>query len=131
VRTFAARKITGKPRIKESDIQRHIKAHLELRGWLVIETHGPFNRPAHEGITDLIAVKYGFTVWIECKRPTWKPCEDWVVISRTESKEREFRSNILCFGGTYALIKNFDEAEDDIKALDAKADKYKNRRVTA
>ena len=60
-----------KPRIKESNIQTYVKESLELKGWVVVETHDAWHHPRTDGITDLIAVKYGFHVWIECKRPTW------------------------------------------------------------
>ena len=129
MKTFPARKLTGKPRVKESDIQHRVKALLELKGWFVIETHGAFNRPAHEGITDLIAVKYGFTVWIECKRPSWNYCKDGNIPSKTEVNEREFKEKIKRAGGTYALIQTFDEAEADVEELNERAEKYRRGRV--
>ena len=127
VKTFPARKLQ-KPRTKESDIQARVKSLLELKGFLVIDTHGPFNRPAHEGITDIIAVKYGFVCWIECKRPSWNYCKDGNVPSRTEVKEIEFKEKIKMAGGTWALIQTFDEAEADIEILAQKAEKYRKWR---
>ena len=124
MKTFPSRKIY-KPRIKESDIQNRVKSLLELKGFLVIETHGPFNRPAHEGITDIIAVKYGFVAWIECKRPSWNYCKIGNVPSRTEVKEVEFKEKIKRAGGTWALIQTYDEAEADIEVLAEKAEAWK------
>ena len=117
----------GKPSVREKDIQARVKSLLELKGFLVIETHGPFNRPAHEGITDIIAVKYGYTVFIECKRPSWNYCKDGNIPSRTEVKEIEFKQKIKRAGGTYALVQTFDEAEEDIEILNKKAEEYRNK----
>jgi len=114
--TFPSRKLE-KPRIKEKDIQHYVRSHLELRGWFVIDTHDWIYRPAHVGITDLIAIKNGLHVWIECKRPSWKPG----TATKTEQAETEFRDRVKRAGAIYALIKNFDEAEEDIKALDERA----------
>jgi hypothetical protein len=120
-----------KPVVTEKQIQNYIKAQLTFHGWTIVETHGPWNRPAHEGVTDLVAGKNGYTVWIECKRPTWKPCKEENVMSRTERKERAFRQLVKDTGWAYALIRNTDEADTDIKALNIKAAANKKEGVKA
>lgn len=115
----------SKPQVREADIQHYVKAHLELRDWKVIETHDAWHHPRQDGITDLIAVKYGFHAWIECKRPLWHPCPENVTMSKTEQSERVFRQDLRDHGATTLLIKSFDEVEDDIKTLEARAEKYR------
>lgn len=75
----------------------------------------------HEGITDLIAIKRGFTAWIECKRPIWKPCPEGKQPTKTEVAERAFQAKIMAAKGTHVLVRNYDEALEDILALEKKA----------
>lgn len=119
--------MSKKPVIKEADIQKYVKSHLELRGWLVIETHNSWYRPAQRGITDLIAIKHGFVVFVECKRPTYRPCPSDRQMTATERAETEFRQQVRNAGAKTLLIKDFDEAIEDIKRLDAMARQYKGR----
>jgi Holliday junction resolvase len=59
------------PWTTESQIERDIVQYLRLRGYMVLRTHGPRNRPTEDGIPDLLA--YGewktLPVWIEVKTP--------------------------------------------------------------
>lgn len=53
-------------------IERDIAQYLSYRGYLVLRTHGPRNRPKEDGIPDLICVPLKSqvehrTLWIEVK----------------------------------------------------------------
>lgn len=54
----------------EAVIERDIVQYLRTRGFLVLRTHGPRNRPAEEGIPDLLVYPpfaMGRETWIEVK----------------------------------------------------------------
>ena len=53
----------------EAAIERDIVQYLSLRGFLVLRTHGPRNRPVEEGIPDLVCVPPmgGKMLWVEVK----------------------------------------------------------------
>lgn len=57
--------------MRESIIQSQIKRYLEANGWLVIK----LIQTTMNGIPDLMALKNGRTVFIECKQPGKKPTD--------------------------------------------------------
>lgn len=65
------RRITApRPTVSERQIQDAIKARLYLHGWEVFEISQP-RAVVRElvGVPDLVAIKLGATLFIECKRP--------------------------------------------------------------
>lgn len=60
----------SRPDVSERNIQDAIKARLYLHGWEVFEISQP-RAVVRElvGVPDLVAIKLGATLFIECKRP--------------------------------------------------------------
>jgi Holliday junction resolvase len=58
----------------ESEIERDIIQYLRLRGYMVLRTHGPRNRPLAEGLPDLLVCResYKEPVFVEVKNETGK-----------------------------------------------------------
>jgi hypothetical protein len=80
------RRITNaRPSVSERDIQNAIKDRLHLHGWEVFEISQP-RAVVRElvGVPDLIAIKLGTTVFVECKRPG----------GRLRDSQREFARRI-------------------------------------
>jgi hypothetical protein len=70
----------------------------------------------HPGLADLIAIKNGYVVFIECKRPDWKPSSGKP--GKTETAQRAFAEQVTAAGGHYALIRDEEEMHRDIEVLD-------------
>ncbi|MDD5303526.1 MAG: hypothetical protein PHS14_10510 [Elusimicrobia bacterium] len=49
------------------DLQSQARQYLELRGWLVIDTHDDKHRPAEDGVSDHIAMRRGRNLLLEYK----------------------------------------------------------------
>lgn len=86
----------------ESQIQSDIKSYLEYKGWFVFKIHQQ-SKYCFKGISDLIAVKDGVTVYIEVKTPTGK--------LRTE--QIAFMEQIESHGARYIVARSID----DVKAV--------------
>ncbi|MBT9174287.1 MAG: hypothetical protein DDT21_02700 [Syntrophomonadaceae bacterium] len=88
------------PSPKESDIQKNIKAYLELRGFFVVKIHQSLG--SHRGISDLYALKNGRHVWIEVKTPK----------GRLSEHQQRFKENIEAAGGEYRIARGLDDVSD-------------------
>lgn len=85
------------PTVKESDIQKSIKQHLEWHGWFVVKIHQTLG--SYKGIADLYAIKNGRQVWIEVKTPSGRLSEHQV----------KFQADIEGHGGTYIVARSVDD----------------------
>lgn len=90
----------------ESQIQTNIKDYLKKAGWFCWKIHqqGKF---CYKGITDLIAIKDGLTIYIEVK--AWK--------GQLSADQIKFRDNIVSHGGKHLVAKSVDNVIDFIKAV--------------
>ncbi len=53
--------------LEHEELVQQAAQYLEYRGWLVVITHGPRNRPYTKGVTDLIAMKKIDNLLVEIK----------------------------------------------------------------
>ncbi len=88
------------PKIKEADVLRMAREWLKMRGWFVVRIQQSMG--AHKGVSDLIAVKRGLTVWMEIKGPN----------GRLSKPQEEFAAAIDAAGGFYAVIRNREDLEN-------------------
>lgn len=87
----------GRMKKNESSILRAVRDYLRLRGWFVIRIQQGLG--AHKGITDLIAIKNGVTVWIECKTASGKLSEH----------QKRFQEQITASGGIYIIARGVED----------------------
>lgn len=89
----------------ESIILDAARNWLRLKGWYVIRIQQGMG--CHPGVSDLIAIKGGITVYIETKSPKWKG-----KLSRDQEK---FRIEIEDHGGTFMVVDSIDKLMEVIK----------------
>lgn len=82
----------------ENEIQSSIRQVLDWRGWYVMRIQQGLG--CQKGISDLIAVKDGRTVFLEIKKPTGKQSKD----------QLEFEAEVKAHGGEYVVLRSADEA---------------------
>jgi Holliday junction resolvase len=112
----------GTIKVTEDDIEDMTVLAFEYRGWLVLRTHLKSQyRPIHPGMSDLIAIKNGYHVFIECKRPGYKVKLSPAKQSKTEAAQQEFCRQVVKAGGRYVLITSEDELYADLGILDTMA----------
>jgi len=82
----------------ESVIVKQIRQYLRTLGWYVIRIQQGIG--CHRGISDLIVVKDGRVVFLECKTAKGKMSEH----------QEKFRSEILGRGGEYVVCRSLEDA---------------------
>jgi len=85
--------------LKEAVIMKQIKYALIMYGWYVFRV--PPSIYGEKGLCDLIAVKNGFTVFIEVKALNGKQSDE----------QKIFESRIRNAGGVYILARSVDDVE--------------------
>ncbi len=95
----------GRIKKNESGILIAIRDYMRLRGWFVIRIQQGLG--SHKGISDLIAVKDGVTIWIEVKTAKGK-------LSRYQ---KEFQEQITTSGGIYIVARGPEDVIELEKAL--------------
>jgi len=88
----------------ESNIQTYIKKYLKDNGWFCFKIHqqGKF---CYRGITDLITMKNGVTVFIEVKAKKGKLSQD----------QEKFRDDIVSYGGNHLVAKSLGDVIEYLK----------------
>jgi hypothetical protein len=84
---------------KETEIQNTMRDYLRWHGWFVIRHQQSLG--SHKGLSDLTAIKGGWTVYIEAKTVTGTLSEDQLV----------FRDEIMANGGTYVIGRGVDDVK--------------------
>ena len=84
--------------LTENEIQLQCRQYLQIKGWLVIRIQQGIG--CHLGISDLIAVKDGKTVYIEIKTPKGK----------LSQHQENFRKDIEYHGAEYLVFKDVSDA---------------------
>lgn len=92
-------KSCGVTKVREIDIQNQIRDLLGFRGWYVIRHHQSLG--SLKGLSDLTAIKDGWTVYIEVKTLTGKLSED----------QEKFRDNVIACGGTYVVARRVEDVQ--------------------
>jgi len=81
----------------ESVVLRQVRDYLRLRGWYVIRIQQSLG--AHRGLSDLICVKEGRTVFLECKTASGKLSPD----------QQSFQEAIGAGGGEYVVARCLED----------------------
>lgn len=89
----------------EGIVLRAVKEILRMKGWYVMRIQQGMG--CHRGISDLIAIKEGITIYIETKSPNWK--------GKLNKDQEQFKNEIEDHGGTVLIIDSIDEAMRRIK----------------
>jgi Holliday junction resolvase len=87
----------------ETAIKNQIKDYLNFAGWFVfpiLQGMGSFR-----GISDLIAIKDGIIIFIECKTEKGKQSQ----------YQLKFESNITINGGNYIVARSWEDVSKFIK----------------
>jgi hypothetical protein len=87
----------------ESGLKRTIREFLQWNHWYVAMVQGgPFGTP---GISDLIAVRGGRTLFLEVKTPT----------GTLSAAQIEFGGEVKTQGGEYYVVRSIEDVEKIIK----------------
>lgn len=90
----------------ETYVKASIREWLRLHNWYVVNIHAGMG--AHKGISDLIAVKKGYVIFIEIKVPN-NPR------SMQSLEQREFERRIISHGAHYIVARHYQFVEQYIK----------------
>jgi Holliday junction resolvase len=85
----------------EQAIQTDIKAYLEWKGWFTFKIHQQ-GKYCYKGISDLIAVKDGVTIYVEVKTPTGK----------LRPEQLKFMEDIENHGARYIVARSIDDVKE-------------------
>jgi hypothetical protein len=86
----------------EQQIQTDIMEYLRWKGWFVFKIHQQ-GKYCYKGISDLIAVKDGVTIYVEVKNATGK----------LRPEQMKFMEDIERHGARYIVARSLD----DVKAM--------------
>jgi len=103
---------------RESNIKKAIREYLKWHGWYVINIFQTLG--CQPGIADLYAIRNGFSVWIEVKKPG----------GRQSKVQKEFQRQIEEHGGTYILagcIEDVEAAGMGVMNCDGRTENNENR----
>ncbi|MGB9903068.1 MAG: hypothetical protein ACPLQO_00180 [Desulfotomaculales bacterium] len=92
-------------KLKEAQVLREVRGYLEALGWFVFRVHQSLG--SHKGISDLIAVKNGRVLFVECKSQHER--------ARQSDEQAEFQRQIEAHGGTYILARRMEDVERVIR----------------
>ena len=88
-----------KPIPTENEIKRLVKDYLKIKGWF--HFYNLQGMGAYKGVPDIIAIKNGRVLFIECKRPARG--------SKQSPAQIEFQRNIEYQGGEYVLVRCLED----------------------
>ena len=95
---------TLKDFITESDVRKVCKDYLQFKGWFVF--HLLQGLGCYPGLTDMVAIKEGRVLFIECKRP---------VGGIHRKPQKEFKADVERAGGEYILAECLEDLIEGIK----------------
>ena len=84
---------------EETKIKHQVKDYLRLKGWFVF--HNLAGLGVYPGISDFIAIKNGYTVFVEIKTP--KGCQS--------RNQMTFENDVRKQNGYYIVLKSLEDAE--------------------
>ena len=85
----------------EADILKSCKRHLASTGWYVMRIQQSLG--CHKGISDLIAIKNGITMFVETKSPKWR--------GKLNPDQVEFKKQVEEHGSIFVLIDRMEQVE--------------------
>jgi hypothetical protein len=86
-------------KITEGDILRAVRDFLRLHGWKVTRIHQSLG--SERGIPDLVVIREGRTIWIECKTPT----------GRLSEYQERWLQDLEDHGGHYIVARSVEDVE--------------------
>lgn len=89
-------------RVTEKDVKKQVRDYLRIRGWFVF--HILQGMGSYRGVSDLVAVKNGRTLFIECKVPGGK----------LSTYQKKFKESIETAGGIYIEARGYEDVEKTI-----------------
>ena len=102
-------------KIKESDIENAVIQYLTYSGWYCwknldqpLFANGSYIKLRTgqiRGISDLVAIKKGFVIWLEVK----------TLKGRLSKFQKIFRDNIINAGGEYFIVRSIDDVKEIIE----------------
>lgn len=92
----------------EREVLRDVRDYLQKLGWFVFRIHQSFG--SHKGISDLIAVKNGQVLFIECKSQRKN--------AKQSKEQKEFQRQIEEHGGVYKVIRGIEDLEEVVHSAD-------------
>jgi len=90
-------------KLTEKDVKRQVRDYLRIRGWFVF--HVWQGGMSFKGISDLIAIKNGKVLFIECKSPK----------GQLRLDQKKFKESIEASGGIYVVARGYEDVEEVIK----------------
>lgn len=93
------------PDLKESDILRQVRDFLKWNKWFVIRIQQGLG--SHKGVSDLIALKDGKTIFVEVKTRRGNLSEYQI----------KFKQDIENKGGLYYTVRSIDDIKEVIKSI--------------
>lgn len=91
-------KPTKKKNKEEQQIQKQIMDFLKLKGFYTFKNHQGFG--SEPGVADIYAIKKGYNLWIEVKKPKGGRQSEW---------QKYFEDTIKYHEGHYILAKSLDD----------------------
>lgn len=85
----------------ESDVLTQVRDYLRAKGFYVIRMHQSLG--SKKGVSDLIAIKDGRVLFIECKSQHAK--------SKQSGEQLIFQQQIEKHGGIYVLARSYEDVE--------------------
>jgi hypothetical protein len=99
--------------LTEAEVLTQVKTYLQATGWLVMRIHQSLG--SQRGLPDLICLKNGVTIYIECKSQRAR--------AKLSRHQEIMRQEIERHGGTYILARSVEDVEEAIKCgMDATND---------
>jgi len=92
--------------LSEADVLTQVRDYLRAKGFYVMRIHQSLG--SQKGISDLIAIKDGWVIFIECKSQHAK--------SRQSGEQLIFQQQIEKHGGIYVLARSYEDVERAIKS---------------
>jgi Holliday junction resolvase len=92
------KRLSVKLKLSENDVKKMVKEYLSIKGWF--HFHLMAGMGSFAGAPDIIAIKDGKVLFIECKRPKG---------GKQSPKQVEFQHNIEDHGGTYLLVRDLND----------------------
>lgn len=91
--------------LSEADVLTQVRDYLRAKGFYVMRIHQSLG--SQRGISDLIAIKDGRVIFIECKSQHAK--------SKQSGDQLIFQRKIEEHGGTYVVARSYEDVERVIR----------------
>jgi len=92
--------------LSEAAVLTQVRDYLRVKGFYVMRIHQSLG--SQRGVSDLIAIKDGKVIFIECKSQHAK--------SRQSGEQLIFQQQIEKHGGIYVLARSYEDVERAIKS---------------